>query len=309
MKCLRSPAALAVVVATLAPAPAARAWGNVGHALVCQIAYLELSASARAKVDAILAARVPEPGLRWKSLAFACTFPDNPHVHGDARHYMNVARTAAKIDSESCGASDTCLFTAIRDDRAKLGDASLSNAERKVALANLGHWVGDLHQPLHVSFEDDQGGNKIRVTGRCASADYESANLHGVWDRCLVESPHGLTSSSLTHGFPKIGPIRAIAGQLRKGITAAQRSDWRSSDPVEWAEESFRIAERAKTRYCTKKRGACWYAPGSEKYARKKRRPVAADDAYVEANEKTVDGRLRRAGVRLAKLIENALGR
>ena len=41
-------------------------------------------------------------------------------------------------------------------------------------------WVGDIHQPLHVSFEDDRGGNSVLVTGLC------DANLHSAWDACLV---------------------------------------------------------------------------------------------------------------------------
>jgi hypothetical protein len=44
----------------------------------------------------------------------------------------------------------------------------------------LGHWVGEIHQPLHVSFEDDRGGNGILVTGICGT------NLHAAWDTCLV---------------------------------------------------------------------------------------------------------------------------
>ena len=39
------------------------------------------------------------------------------------------------------------------------------------------HWVGDIHQPLHVSFEDDRGGNNIQVNGQC------SGNLHATWDK------------------------------------------------------------------------------------------------------------------------------
>ena len=31
----------------------------------------------------------------------------------------------------------------------------------------LGHWVGDVHQPLHVSFKDDRGGNAILEQGPC----------------------------------------------------------------------------------------------------------------------------------------------
>src|SRR6202042_1022788 len=53
-------------------------------------------------------------------------------------------------------------------------------AGKLASLKFLGHWVGDIHQPLHVSFEDDRGGNNIAVTGECGS------NLHSAWDTCLV---------------------------------------------------------------------------------------------------------------------------
>jgi S1/P1 Nuclease len=47
---------------------------------------------------------------------------------------------------------------------------------RLIVLKSVGHWVGDIHQPLHVSFVDDRGGNNIRVSGQCAG------NLHATWD-------------------------------------------------------------------------------------------------------------------------------
>ncbi len=37
-----------------------------------------------------------------------------------------------------------------------------------------------LRSTLHVSFEDDRGGNSILVTGGCGP------NLHSAWDTCLV---------------------------------------------------------------------------------------------------------------------------
>jgi hypothetical protein len=55
------------------------------------------------------------------------------------------------------------------DDKAKLA-----------ALKFLGHWIGDLHQPLHVSFEDDRGGGRVLTSGPCG------LNLHAVWDGCIV---------------------------------------------------------------------------------------------------------------------------
>jgi hypothetical protein len=44
----------------------------------------------------------------------------------------------------------------------------------------------DIHQPLHVSFEDDRGGNGVLVMGECSTS-----NLHSAWDTCLVTKAVG----------------------------------------------------------------------------------------------------------------------
>ena len=54
--------------------------------------------------------------------------------------------------------------------------------EQLESLKYLGHWVGDIHQPLHVSFEDDRGGNDVGVSGTLCRW-----NLHAVWDSCIIE--------------------------------------------------------------------------------------------------------------------------
>ena len=45
--------------------------------------------------------------------------------------------------------------------------------------------IGDIHQPLHVSFADDRGGNFIREAGPCVNS------LHTVWDTCIIEKKRG----------------------------------------------------------------------------------------------------------------------
>ena len=44
------------------------------------------------------------------------------------------------------------------------------------------HIVGDIHQPLHVGYKSDQGGNTIRV-----SWFNDPSNLHSVWDSQLID--------------------------------------------------------------------------------------------------------------------------
>ena len=50
------------------------------------------------------------------------------------------------------------------------------------ALEFLTHFVGDIHQPLHVSYADDRGGNSVEV-----HFFNEKTNLHECWDTKIIE--------------------------------------------------------------------------------------------------------------------------
>ena len=98
------------------------------------------------------------------------------------------------------------MATAILNDARELASAQ-DPGERLRLLKSLGHWVGDIHQPLHVSFEDDKGANFIDATGVCNSS------LHLAWDICIIEK--------------KIGTDEiAVAAALRSEITDADRKAW-----------------------------------------------------------------------------------
>ena len=109
-----------------------------------------------------------------------------------------------------------------------LSSPTSDDAARLKALKFLGHWVGDVHQPLHVSFEDDRGGNLIEVEGLCGSGQH--ANLHGAWDTCLLEQTLGRD-------------VSAIASRLIAEVTPERKAEWTASGPAAWAEESFQVAE------------------------------------------------------------------
>ena len=51
---------------------------------------------------------------------------------------------------------------AINHDFAVLASPDATDGEKLAALKFLGHWVGDIHQPLHAASQDDRGGNHIR---------------------------------------------------------------------------------------------------------------------------------------------------
>src|SRR5262245_16519374 len=145
------------------------AWGDLGHKIICQIAFQALNDKARNEVSRLIAL-----DDTFKSLADACTWPDHPRKRAE-EHFVNVARSLHTITASVCSPGvSKCLFTAIPSDLEVLRTSNDDQA-KLASLKFLAHWVGDIHQPLHVSFADDRGGNFIRASGPCANG-----NLHAV---------------------------------------------------------------------------------------------------------------------------------
>jgi hypothetical protein len=203
-----------------------------------------------------------------------------------------IVRAGALL-GKACAVSDDakkCVVTGIEDDFAVLASSDATDEEKLEALKFLGHWVGDVHQPLHVSFEDDRGGN--RVGTQASSCD----SLHAVWDRCLVEERLGMH------------PI-ALAGELHADITDEQRATWLASDAVAWANESLAIAIRPEVEYCVMVDGACQYeAENRELDDGERQKEILVGGSYLDTHVPVVRERMAMAGVRLAGLLNQALG-
>jgi hypothetical protein len=252
----------------------AHAWGDTGHKIVCDLAFRLAAPDTRAEIR-----RLIRLDREFDFFADSCTWPDHPRKRAE-EHFINLKRDATGISADNeCPTSETCVLSAIEEDSKKLA-ASGDDEEKLEALKFLGHWVGDIHQPLHVSFKDDRGGNNVHVTGEC------SANLHSAWDNCLV--------------FQALGENVAMASkQLFSSLTSATMEQWAAADPHDWANESFAIAEASKVHYCNRHGPSC-DLPSPPR--------VEVDAAYVAANVDSVREQLAKAGVRLAKLLDASLG-
>ena len=203
---------------------------------------------------------------------------------------MHLARSATQLGNDPCPLADKCLVTAIEVDLQIVADAGATDPKKLDALKFLGHWVGDVHQPMHVSFRDDRGDNRIKEARPC------KRNLHAVWDGCIIETKLGTD-------------IRSIARALRGSVTPADRTQWNSTGPKSWANESFKITTSDAVGYCVKKDGACWYASDNKELdPDENKRVVVVDDAYMERQLPTIKERLTQAGVRLGHLLNHAVG-
>lgn len=265
--------AVALLCATCASATTtnAHAWGDLGHKVICEIALAKAKPSTRAAIVKLIKA-----DGQFESFADACTWPDHPRKRAE-EHFVNLARYASALTND-CGVASKCVVTAIAKDFAVLSSDTATRDQKAASLKFLGHWVGDVHQPLHVSFEDDRGGNNIKVSGSCGN------NLHSAWDTCLVVAAVSTD-------------VGDAAKRLLTSITQEQIQVWIQSDPRQWANESFTITESVQTKYCVKRGDSCDQANGR----------VMIDQSYIDANVSIVKEQFQKAGIRLAHLLDKAL--
>lgn len=261
----------------------ARAWGESGHYTVCEIAYLNLTPAARAEVDRLIAV-----GGGYESFTRSCTYPDKPRQRA-SEHFANYPRRTRRVTAPACPGGRPCIVAAVVADLALLRSPAASDDDKSKALKFIGHWYGDIHQPLHISFEDDQGGNLIDQHGPC------QFSLHSVWDSCIIEQ------RLFGPGSDRYARARAAAAALNEKVTARQRRGWRRSAPWRWAAESYEVSRRARTGYCVRKGRDCWYSATERTYAADDpKRVQTVDHSYLDWASPIVADRLKRAGIRLA---------
>lgn len=102
----------AVLVCACFQSPSTFAWGDVGHRVICQIAYEELKPEIRARVDALVAI---DP--KFRTLADGCTWPDVFPRQRPSEHYVDLPRSAKGIEvAHPCPVADRCVISAILND-------------------------------------------------------------------------------------------------------------------------------------------------------------------------------------------------
>jgi hypothetical protein len=311
----------AVLLAFAAVPEPAKAWGKFGHLVVCDLAYRNLTDTSKEKLKELfnhnrgitVRGRGRLPDRRYTSFNLGCLEEDElPRKHPDD-HFINVSRDTKSIDGKACPHNTACIFAGIDRDLATLGNEAESKADRVFALMAIGHWIGDIHQPLHISFADDRGGNwiDVKLAGKCGKSRYRVENLHGMWDNCLLEA--GLfervrrradfkkTWSKNTITYRAVDTLQAQTG-------LAMEKSFVGSEPWEWAAESYKITLNPDVGYCVKVGDVCQYSATMATLSNKNAKRLAQlDQAYLAKFERLAEERVKKAGFRLAHLLNRAL--
>lgn len=147
------------------------AWGPKGQEITVLIAEKNLTPKAAKAIAQIIGTNV--------QLAKLATWADQARnseewQHTSSWHYINVDDTGNFITTpeDVAGAIEYSI------EQLK---SNLPRDEKLVWLKFLIHFVGDIHQPMHVGRPQDRGGNSTMVQyGR-------EVNLHFLWDSAIID--------------------------------------------------------------------------------------------------------------------------
>lgn len=290
--CCRYFVTLAMLVCIASPF--AWGFGQQGHSIVGRIAELRLSEKAHAALADLTDRSLADIQLSsWPdTITHTSVFPLNAFWHYadipykadefDAkREAVEVAQRAHKTVDEI--GTENNVIDKITFWKNVLANPKESRYRRYTALRFVVHFVGDIHQPLHCINNDDIGGNLVLV--RFLGQFDPETKLHQVWDRSLVVMARGAL------------PLEAYAGKLNARITEQNQKNWEASmDPKTWAKESHALAKKHV------------YPPVLlQQWEQHKHEPVDLDIAYAKQGVPVVETQMMKSGVRLAKILNDAL--
>lgn len=271
----------------LSAASSVFAWGDEGHEVVATIANHYLTSQTRDAVNAILA--TDTSGLTATDIASEATWADRyrtSHSFTSGWHYVDTEISTGDIDAAcfghpplpastlaSQGPAQACVVDKINQFVTELQAPDTPDAERLKALQFVLHFVGDEHQPLHSSDDNDEGGNEKKVS----ASGIKASNLHSYWDTAFVQQ---LGSSAAD-----------IADTLIQQIAPSDLAGWQTQTPRDWSLEAFGVAQRDSYGLLP--------APNSKG-------TYVLSSSYVNTATNDVALQLKRAGVRLAKVLNDA---
>ncbi len=151
-------------------------WGKTGHRATGQIAEAHLTKKAKRNIASLLNGQ----GLAMVSIFADEIKSDEKYKGYSPWHYVNFS--FGKKYGEEPPSEFGDLVTGIDKCIAVLKDDASSLEDKQFYLKMLVHFIGDLHQPLHVGRGEDKGGNMIQVQWF-----REGTNLHRVWDSDMID--------------------------------------------------------------------------------------------------------------------------
>ncbi|MBC8282711.1 MAG: S1/P1 nuclease [Nitrospinae bacterium] len=195
----------------------AHGWGPQGHRVIGYVAEFNLVPQTK---------KIIAEEFNIKNLADVANWADKVRKkskHEKPWHYTNIKENEwTYVVLRDCP-DKNCVTEKIKEFSRALERKETPLAKRKDALKYLVHFVGDIHEPLHLGNRKDRGGGKIRL-------DYLGRNvtLHYLWDGGLIDWEKESLLKYATH--------------LNDKLVGSEKSKWLDAHVDDWANESRSLA-------------------------------------------------------------------
>lgn len=232
-------------------------WGQKGHDVTASIAQNHLTPAAASAVDSLLQGQSMVYWANW--LDGASHTPK--YDYSKTWHYKNIDPEYTYESMPPAPGGD--IVSALKEQTKFLSSGAGTRAENALALKMIIHLMGDLHQPLHMGWKKDRGGN-----GRSLYFFERATNLHSLWDSSLPEGAHKWSYTEWTDQIDRANP-----GTIEI-ITSGSFDDWGRETASIAADVYAATPEESKISY-----------------------------DYIQAWTPVVEQQLLKAGLRLAQVL------
>lgn len=193
------------------------AWGMTGHRIVGEIAGSYINKHTQKEISLILGSESLAMASNWGDFIKS----DPSYNYLGTWHYANFTDQldfqSLKVQLEEDTTAN--VYNRIKFISSELRNKTLDKSKKQLYLRLLVHFVGDLHQPMHMGKKEDSGGNGVKVFWF-----NQPSNLHRVWDEQLIEYQQ-LSYTEYTRSI--------------NHPTLAQVKSWQKDEIAVWANESY----------------------------------------------------------------------
>ena len=151
-----------------------------GHRITGQIAYNHLNGKTKRQVKEILGRESLAIATNWADFIKS----DSSFDYLGSWHYINVKTGVDSVSFQQfiSGHDIPNIYAKINWLTSQLKRKDLARDSSAFYLRLLIHFVGDIHQPMHVGRPEDLGGNRVQLLWF-----NNPTNLHRLWDEQLIE--------------------------------------------------------------------------------------------------------------------------
>jgi len=186
-------------------------WGHEGHCIVADIAQTQMNKNVIDSVTKYLGTMTFEQASNWMDDVRS----NHSFDFMKPWHFIDIE----KGQTYSPSAGDKNCITELLKVMKELNNRSLLSYEQiSTDIKILFHLIGDLHQPLHVGYGTDRGGNSIEV-----EFINKETNLHKVWDTEIIQYQSINTNSCIN---------------ANSKLTNAEIKEIQKIDVIQWMNES-----------------------------------------------------------------------